>query len=164
MFQKYKNLGKIYIYRERVCRLISKSAFAFKITSCDLLGILNRIYMFHLSKSKEGRKRKRKTKKEESEKKKTERFSDKRKEERRGDCWFYITNIIPPSPNDGSLKLKRCRVDFVSQQISPSAWITLLSIFSLSLSIYIYIYICQYIYIYIFIDIDRYVYMWYLVF
>ena len=46
------------------------------------------------------------------------------------DRWFNITNITPPSPDDGSQEPKRYSVDFVSQWISSSAWITLLSIFS----------------------------------
>ena len=63
-------------------------------------------------------------------------------------CWSNITNIIPPSSDDGSLEPKLYRVDLVSQWISPFAWITFLSMFlSLSLSIYIYIYIYKDIYI-----------------
>ena len=38
------------LYRERVVCLNSKSVFVFEITSDDLLGILYRIYMFHLFK------------------------------------------------------------------------------------------------------------------
>ena len=40
-----------------------------------------------------------------------------------------ITNIIPHSPDDGSFEPKRYSVDFASQEISPSTWITLLSSF-----------------------------------
>ena len=36
------------IYREGVGRLISKSAFVFKIALCNLVGIYHRIYMFPL--------------------------------------------------------------------------------------------------------------------
>ena len=43
--------------------------------------------------------------------------------------WFNITNIIPHSTDDGSLEQKHYSVDFASQWISPSTWITLLSIF-----------------------------------
>ena len=69
-----KTLGKFILW-ERVGRLIGKSAFVFKITSCDLSGILYRIYMFHLfiekdfeskgGKKKRKRKRKRERRKEE---------------------------------------------------------------------------------------------------
>ena len=62
----YKNLGENLYIEKKVDRLTSKSVFVFKITSCDLLGILYRIYMFHLFeknfKSKRKRERKRSTK------------------------------------------------------------------------------------------------------
>ena len=45
--------------------------------------------------------------------------------------WFNITNIIPDTLDDGSLEPKRYWVYFASQQMAPSAWITLLSVFSL---------------------------------
>ena len=47
-----------------------------------------------------------------------------------------ITDIIPHSPDDGSLEPKLSSVDFASQQISPSTWITLFSIFLYILSDY----------------------------
>ena len=70
------------MYLKNVCCLISKSALFLMITSCDLLGILYKIYMFPLFiskniESKEGRKRKgerkRKKEKEGREKKKNGR-------------------------------------------------------------------------------------------
>ena len=63
--------------------------------------------------------------------------------------WFNITNIIPPSPADGSLEPKRYSVDFASQRISPSTLITLLSIFSIDCQITLH-YLFPYIYIYIY--------------
>ena len=50
---------------------------------------------------------------------------------------IIINNIIASSPNDASLEPKRYSTDLVTQYITPSVWITLLSI---SLSLYIYIY------------------------
>ena len=50
--------------------MISKSAFVFKITFCDLVGILNRHYVFHFFNKKNFESKNRKEKKE---KKKKER-------------------------------------------------------------------------------------------
>ena len=68
-------------YRLKIGRLISKSAFILEITSRDLLGILNRQYVFHLfnkkilnqmKEEKEKRKEKEREREEEGWKRKEE--------------------------------------------------------------------------------------------
>ena len=63
--------------------------------------------------------------------------------------FLYFSIFKYPSPDDDSLEIKRYNVDFVSQ-ISPSAWITWLSIFFLYCRIKLH-YLLPYIYIYIYI-------------
>ena len=84
--KKKRTLGKS-IYQERVSLLISESMFVFKITSCDLLGILYRIHMFHVFleknfESKERKKKRKRKRKKNKEGRKEERKKKNRKNNR----------------------------------------------------------------------------------
>ena len=68
------------IYQEGDSRLISKWAFVFKITSCDLLVILYRIYMFCWSRKILSQKKEEKEKEKEKDK---EKERERRKKERK---------------------------------------------------------------------------------
>ena len=60
--------------------------------------------------------------------------------------WFNITNIIPPSPGDGSLEPKRYSIDlFLILLGIPYYQLSVCLSVCLSLSLYIYICVCVYI-------------------
>ena len=134
MFKKLYKKSRGNLCIRKIVHLISKPAFILKIVQWFFGGILCRIYMFHLLFEKKFSNRKEEEK--EKEKGKISWFPDYR--------FFEHPSLIPSLPVLMMVHLNWNAI--VSQWISLSAWITLLSIFSLHCWILLH-YLVPYIYI-----------------